>query len=65
MLTSAERKALQAKAHKLEPVVQISANGLTEQAHELINVRAGSLEREARKAAGGEVCVLYRKKPDD
>ena len=90
MLTPAERKALKAKAHKLEPVVQIGAKGLTEQviaeidralaAHELIKVRAGSLEREAREQifqsiaekAGaepvqqvGKVCVLYRKKPDD
>ena len=90
MLTPAERKALKAKAHKLEPVVQIGAKGLTEQviaeidralaAHELIKVRAGSLERDARdeifqsiaEKAGaeavqqvGKVCVLYRKKPDD
>jgi RNA-binding protein len=90
MLTSLERKALKAKAHKLEPVVQIGAKGLTEEviaeieralkAHELIKVRAGSLDRDAREDAFGsicertgaesvqqvgKVCVLFRKKPDD
>ena len=66
MLTPLERKALKAKAHKLEPVVQIGAKGLTEEviaeidralkAHELIKVRAGSLDlrgnRRAVRAAG-------------
>ena len=52
MLTPAERKALKARAHKLEPVVQIGAKGLTDEviaeidralrAHELIKVRAGA-----------------------
>ncbi|HJV10109.1 MAG TPA: YhbY family RNA-binding protein [Burkholderiales bacterium] len=28
MLTPAERKALKAKAHKLEPVVEVGARGL-------------------------------------
>ncbi len=55
MLSSSERKALKARAHKLDPVVQIGAKGLTEEvvaeielalkAHELIKVRAGGLER--------------------
>ena len=90
MLSPLERKALKAKAHKLEPVVHIGAKGLTEEviaeidralkAHELIKVRAGSLERDARDVAFGaicertgaesvqqvgKVCVLFRKKPDD
>ena len=86
MLTPAERKALKAKAHKLEPVVQIGAKGLTGEvvaeieralkAHELIKVRAGSLDRELRDQALAAICektgaqavqqvgkvfVLYRK----
>jgi putative YhbY family RNA-binding protein len=66
MLTSAERKSLRARAHKLEPVVQIGGKGLTDEvvaeieralnAHELIKVRAGSLERDERDAALKEIC---------
>ena len=66
MLKPAERKALKAKAHKLEPVVQIGAKGLTEEvfaeieralhAHELIKVRAGAMERDARDEALGAIC---------
>ena len=90
MLTSSERKALKAKAHKLEPVVQIGSKGLTEEviaeidralrAHELIKVRAGGMERDARDDALGAICertgadavqqvgkvfVLFRKRPDE
>ncbi len=60
-MDSAERKALKAQAHKLDPVVQIGAKGLTEEvigeidraltAHELIKVRAAALDREAREEA--------------
>jgi putative YhbY family RNA-binding protein len=67
MLTPAERKALKAKAHKLEPVVQIGAKGLTDEvvaeieralkAHELIKVRAGGLERDERDAVLKEICT--------
>lgn len=89
MLTAAERKALKAKAHKLEPVVQIGSKGLTEEvvaeieraleAHELIKVRAGGLDREIRDQALASICektgaqavqqvgkvfVIYRKNPD-
>jgi RNA-binding protein len=88
MLTSSDRKALKAKAHKLEPIVQIGAKGLTDEvlaeieralsAHELIKVRAGSLDRVARdqvfnsirEKTGaeavqqvGKVFVIFRKKP--
>ena len=89
MLSPAERKALKAKAHSLGPVVLIGGKGLTEEvvkevdlaleAHELIKVRAPSLERDARKAAMqtlcertgaqpvqsiGKVLVLYRKRDE-
>ena len=90
MLTPTERKALKAKAHKLDPVVQIGDKGLTEQviaeveralrAHELIKVRAASLDRNAREEAFGEIAqktqaeavqhigkvfVLFRKRNDE
>jgi len=61
MLTPAERKALKAKAHKLDPVVHVGAKGLTEEviaeidralhAHELFKVRAATLDRNARAQA--------------
>jgi RNA-binding protein len=67
MLTAAERKALKGKAHKLEPVVQIGAKGLTDEvvaeieraltAHELIKVRAAAMEREERDAALEEIVL--------
>jgi RNA-binding protein len=88
-MTPAERKALKAKAHKLDPVVHIGAKGMTDEviaeidralhAHELIKVRAASLDRLAREEAFeriaertgadavqhiGKVFVLFRKKPD-
>ena len=59
MLTADQRKSLKGRAHKLEPVVQIGAKGLTDEvvaeidralkAHELIKVRAAALERHARE----------------
>ncbi len=83
-----ERQQLRALAHRLKPVVMIGAAGLTpavlaeyEQAlahHELIKVRVGAEDRDARDvmvaelcAAGaaelvqriGHVAVLYRPKP--
>ena len=66
MLTVSQRKALKARAHKLEPVVLVGAKGLTDEvvaeidralkAHELIKVRAPSLEREARGHALVAIC---------
>ena len=89
MLNPAERKALKARAHKLEPVVIIGAKGLTDEivkevdlalkAHELIKVRAPTIERIDREEAMrtlcertraeavqtiGKVFVLYRKKDE-
>jgi RNA-binding protein len=85
-MDSAERRALKARAHKLDPVVQIGAKGVTEEviaeidralkAHQLIKVRAGSLDRGQRDRAlvsileqtkaepvqqVGKVFVLFRK----
>jgi RNA-binding protein len=66
MLSSSHRKALKARAHKLEPVVHIGAKGLTGEvveeidralkAHELIKVRAGALERDERDLAVSAIC---------
>jgi RNA-binding protein len=65
MLTSQERKALKARAHKLEPLVLIGGKGLTDavvaevdfalKAHELIKVRAPGLERRERDLAFEEI----------
>lgn len=66
MLSPSERKALKARAHKLEPVVLIGAKGLTDEvvkevdlalkSHELIKVRGPGLERDAREAAMQTLC---------
>ena len=89
-MTPAERRALKAKAHKLDPVVHIGARGLTDEviaeidralrAHELIKVRAGSLDRDRRDEAFALICertkaqqvqqvgkvfVLFRKNDDE
>jgi len=88
-LSPIERKKLKARAHALDPIVHIGGKGLTESviaeigraldAHELIKVRAGSMERDARESALTEICnrlgaqpvqhigkvlVLYRAKPE-
>jgi RNA-binding protein len=89
MLTPSERKALKARAHKLDPVVIIGAKGLTDEvvkevdlalkSHELIKVRAPSIERVDRDEAMrtlcertqaeavqtiGKVFVMYRKRDE-
>ena len=66
MLSPAERKALKARAHKLEPVVIVGAKGLTDdvvkevdlalKAHELIKVRAPGIERHDREEAMRTLC---------
>ncbi len=88
-LSPIERKKLKARAHALDPIIHLGGKGLTEAviaeigralaAHELIKVRAGSMERDEREAALAEICarleaqpvqhigkvlVLYRKKPE-
>ncbi len=84
-----ERKALKARAHALDPVVHIGDKGLSDavlaeidralNSHELIKVRAGGMERDARDAALAEICrrlgaqpvqhigkvlVVFRARPD-
>src|SRR6202171_6692568 len=66
-LTSAERRALRARAHHLHPVVAIGQHGLTPsvlreidvnlRAHELIKVRAFSDIRGERDAMLGQICA--------
>jgi RNA-binding protein len=88
-LTPRERAHLKARAHALEPVLQVGNAGLTDKvaaevdraltAHELIKVRIGGADRDAREElcdaicarAGaaevqrvGKVLVLWRPKPD-
>ena len=87
MLSPSERKQLKARAHSLDPIVMIGAKGLTDEvvkevelalkAHELIKVRAPSLDRDAREVAYqalcertgaeavqhiGKIFVIYRKR---
>ena len=89
-LSPIERKKLKARAHALDPIVHLGGKGLTDaviaeigralDAHELIKVRAGSMERDERAAAFTEICarlaaqpvqhigkvfVVYRKKPEE
>lgn len=66
LLPIAQRKQLKARAHRLEPVVQIGGKGVTPAvvaevgralaAHELIKVRAGAMDRHEREAALAEIC---------
>jgi RNA-binding protein len=89
-LTSRERAHLKARAHALSPVVQIGQAGATREivsdversltAHELIKVRVGGDDREARVALGnaladatgaavvhrvGKVLILWRPRPPE
>jgi RNA-binding protein len=88
-MTPQEKKLLKARAHKLDPLVFIGGKGLTDaviaeidftlKAHELIKVRAGTMDRHERDEAMSSICartgaepvqqigkifVLYRKKPE-
>lgn len=66
VLTSQQRRALRAQAHKLNPVVSIASKGLTAsvlaeidrslKAHELIKVRVYSDEREERTQLMESIC---------
>ena len=65
LLEKAERKALAAQAHPLNPVVLLGAAGLTPavlqeidralRAHELIKVRLAGMDRDARQAASEQI----------
>ncbi len=66
MLDAADRKALRARAHHLDPVVMIGEAGLTRavldetdralRAHELIKVRVLGDDRAQRQALSTEIC---------
>lgn len=66
MLDAADRKALRARAHHLDPVIMIGEAGLTRavldetdralRTHELIKVRVLGDDREQRQAMSTEIC---------
>lgn len=89
-LTPRERAHLKGRAHALEPVVHLGGSGVTDAlvaevdraltAHELIKVKVSVDDRQARVAAGDEICartgatavhrvgkviILWRPRPED
>lgn len=72
-LTPRERAHLKARAHALEPVVHTGTSGVTDAvvaeveraltAHELIKVKIGGDDREARIATGDELCARTQATP--
>jgi putative YhbY family RNA-binding protein len=66
LLSAAQRKALRAKAHELDPIVRIGDAGLSDAviretdlaltAHGLIKVRVFGDDREARETIGATMC---------
>ncbi len=69
-LTSKYKQQLKAQAHDLKPVVMLGANGLTpavnaeiERAlldHELIKIKIGEKDRDARKRLINEICQTHQ-----
>lgn len=67
LLTPRERANLKARAHALEPVVQVGQAGLSDSlvaevdrallAHELIKVKLGGADREIRASLTQELCA--------
>src|SRR5512134_390561 len=65
-LTALQRKALRARAHALNPILQLGEKGLTDAViaeidralahHELIKVRAAPLNRDVRQVAIASIC---------
>ena len=72
-LTSAERRALRARAHHLHPVVMIGTAGLTAQvikeidanlrSHELIKIRMLDDDRHARASLAEAICEAADAQP--
>jgi|SRR3954469_5672504 RNA-binding protein len=72
-LSSKDRRALRARAHRLEPVVIVGAGGLSDSvvaeidrsltAHELIKIRAPEADREERAALIGAICEQVNAAP--
>ena len=66
-LTARERAHLKSRAHALEPIVHVGHGGVTAAvlaeieraltAHELIKVRSGGHDREARDAIAETICT--------
>jgi len=66
VLSAAQRKALKARAHSLDSILQLGEKGLTDAliaeidralgAHELIKVRAAPLNRDEREVALASIC---------
>jgi RNA-binding protein len=66
-LTPRERSFLKARAHALEPVVHVGQDGLSDAvlreieraltAHELVKVRAGGDDRDARRSLLEAICA--------
>lgn len=73
LLSSAERRALRARAHHLQPVVMIGEAGLAPavlkeidialKSHELIKVRVLGDDRERRESMAGEICAALDASP--
>jgi len=72
-LTSAERRALRARAHHLHPVIMIGNAGVTPAVLEEIDIALKSLElikirvlgddRERRESMAGEICAALEASP--
>jgi RNA-binding protein len=66
-LSARDRARLKARAHALEPVVQVGSAGVTDRlilevdraltAHELIKVKIPAEDRAGRAAIGDEICA--------
>ena len=66
-MTTRERAHLKARAHALEPAVQVGGSGVTDRlvaevdraltAHELIKIKIATDDRAERVAIGDEICA--------